>query len=202
MPVLPDHPSPSRRRLRVTRTLGCRTRQPSDRRWTTFHNWRCASIGEGPTCNFVLSRKPHVRLRSRVSEKSVETSHAVSMTRDAVMKTDDHHATTVGAFFVQLIEFIAQCLFVGRGIPPHEWEGHDVVQMKRVGNRDEVAAFERHNEWLIAARLVDVVEEAQTLQDIEGSGRITHSIGIPADRPLTRGPFNALHPIGGKAALC
>src|SRR5258706_13400078 len=123
MPVLPVYPSRSTRLRRVTPTLGCRTGQPGNCWWTSFYNRRCASIGERPARNFVLSREPHVRLRPRVSQKSVETTYAVSLTRDAVMKADDHHATTVGAFFVQLIEFIAQCLFVGSGIPPREREG-------------------------------------------------------------------------------
>src|SRR6266403_166798 len=62
------------------RTLGCRTGQPGDRRRTAVYDRRCASSGEGPARNFVLSRKPHVRLGACVSEKSVETPYAVRVT--------------------------------------------------------------------------------------------------------------------------
>src|SRR6266403_1549772 len=125
MPVSSVHPSRSVRRRRATRTLGCRTGQPGDRRRTTFYDRRCASSGEDPARNFVLSRKPHVRLRACVSEKSVETPYAIRVTRDAIMEAHDHHAATMAAFLVELIEFIAKGLLVRGGIPAHKGEGDD-----------------------------------------------------------------------------
>src|ERR1700692_3340850 len=74
--------------------------------------------------------------------------------------------------------------------------------MKRVRNGDELAALELHDEWLVAAWFVDVIHEAQALQNVEGPRRMAHPIGVPADRLLTGGLFNAFHPIGNKAALC
>src|SRR6266403_353692 len=79
VPVSSVHPLRSVRRRRSARTLGCRTGQPGDRRRTAVYDRRCASSREGPARNFVLSCKPHVRLRPRVSEKSVETPYAVSV---------------------------------------------------------------------------------------------------------------------------
>src|SRR5882762_7488521 len=107
----------------------------------------------------------------------------------------------MAAFLVQLIEFVAQRLLVGGRIPADERKGHDVVEMKRVRNGDELAALEPHEEWLVTTWLVDVIDEAQALQNVERSRRIAHPIGVPADRLLTRDLFNALHPIGDEAAL-
>src|ERR1700736_2404078 len=107
----------------------------------------------------------------------------------------------MAAFLIELVEFIAERLLVGGRIPANEREGHDVVQMKRVGNGDELAALERDDEWFVAAWLVDMIDEAQALQNVERSWRIAHPISVPADRLLTGSLFNALHPIGDKAAL-
>src|SRR5882762_6482913 len=107
----------------------------------------------------------------------------------------------MAAFLVQLIEFVAQRLLVGGRIPADERKGHDVVEMKRVRNGDELAALEPHEEWLVTTWLVDVIDEAQALQNVERSRRIAHPIGVPADRLLTGYLFNAGHTIGDEAAF-
>src|SRR5271155_2502011 len=105
------------------------------------------------------------------------------------------------AFLVQLIEFVAQRLFVGGVVPAEERKGDDVVEMKGIWNGHEVSALQRHYERLVAARLGDVIEGAQALQNVERSWRITHPIGVPAHWLLTGDLFNALHAIGNEAAL-
>src|SRR5258706_1320409 len=188
-------------RRRVRRTLACRTRQPSDRWCSADHDRRGSPIAQRPARNFVFSRKPHVRLRARVSQKSVETPHAIGMARDAVVKANHQHATATASFVVELIKFIAQCLLVSSRIPAIEREGNDVVQMEGVWHRDEVSAFQGQNERLVSARLIDVVDETQTLEDVQSSRRIAHPIGVPTNWSLARGLFDALNPIRYEAPL-
>src|SRR6266481_3692463 len=94
------------------RTLGCGTGQAGDRRCSADHDRRGSPIAQGPARNFILSRKPHVRLRPRVSQKSIETPHAIGMARDAVVKADHHHATAMASFVVELIKVIAERLLI------------------------------------------------------------------------------------------
>src|SRR5260221_11294784 len=107
----------------------------------------------------------------------------------------------MAAFLVQLIEFIAQRLFVGGRVPAEEGKGDDVVEMKGIWDGHEVSALQRHYERLVAARLLDVIEEAQALERVERFWRIGHPISVPPDQPLAGNIFNALHPINDKAAL-
>src|SRR5258706_16054960 len=188
-------------RRRVMRTLGCRTRQPSDRRCSADHDRRGRPIAQGPARNFVFSGKPHVGLRARVSQKSVETPHAIWMARDAIVKANHQHATAAATFLIELIKFIAERLLVSSRIPAVEREGNDVVQMEGVWHRDEVSAFQGQNERLVSARLIDVVDETQTLEDVQSSRRIAHPKGVPTKWSLARGLFDALNPIRYEAPL-
>src|SRR5258706_7022812 len=142
-----------------------RTRFSRGAPWNARGGWRLAlenrcpgTIRQGPARDFVLARKPHAGLRARVSEKAVEAAHAVRVTGDAVVEANDHHAPALRALFVELVELVAQRLLVRRRAPGDEREGNDVVEMKRVGHRHEVAALQRHDERLVAARIVAMVK--------------------------------------------
>src|SRR3989442_1485056 len=59
----------------------------------------------------------------------------------------------------------------------------------------ELAALQRHDERLVAARLVDVVQESEALQNVQGSRRIAHPVRVPADGLLAGGLYNAFHAV-------
>src|SRR5260370_14331639 len=90
------------------------------------------------------------------------------------------------ALLIELVELVLQRLFVGGRVPAFEWIGNDVVHVEGVGYGHEVPALQRYDEGLVPARLVDVVGEAETLQNIEGMRGIAHRVGVPADRRLPR----------------
>src|SRR6267154_4144048 len=123
------------------------------------------------------------------------------MARNAIVKANHQHATAAATFVIELIKFIAKRLLVSSGIPAVEREGNDVVQMEGVWHRDEVSAFQRQNERLVPARFIDVVDETQTLENVQGSWRIAHPIGVPTNWPLAGGLFDALNPIRYEAPL-
>src|SRR5882762_326321 len=173
------------------------------RRWKARDGWRVAphdgrpaTIRQGPARDLVFTGEPDARLRTRVPHESVERAHPVRVTRDAVVKADDHHSPALRALLVELVELVAQCLLVRRPAPADEREGNDVVEMKRIRDRHEVAALQRHDERLVAARLVDVVQEAEALQNVQGSRRIAHPVRVPPDGPLAGGLYDAFHSVG------
>src|SRR5712672_3433625 len=73
--------------------------------------------------------------------------------------------------------------------------------MERVWHGDEVSALQRQDERLVPARFIDVIDETQTLENVQGSWRIAHPIGIPANWPLAGGLFDALNPVRYEAPL-
>src|SRR5260370_11337635 len=107
----------------------------------------------------------------------------------------------MAAFLVKLVKLVAQCLLIGRRIPADEGERDNVVEMKRVRNRHEVAALELHYERLVAARLINVVHESETLQNVQGYRRIAHPVRVPPYRPLARGLYDAFHPVGNEPSF-
>src|SRR5260370_40712385 len=173
---LAGHPSRAKRCCMTTRTSGCWTGQPGDCRRTTFHNRGCTSIGESPARDLVLSRKPHVRLRPRVSQKSVEAPHPACMAGDPVVQTHHHHAPPIRALVVKLIELVAQRLLVGGRIPAHEGKRDDVVHVKSIRNGDEVSPAHPDDERFVAAWFVDVIEKAEILQRLQNVDGIAHPI--------------------------
>src|SRR5437764_15119755 len=73
--------------------------------------------------------------------------------------------------------------------------------MEGVGHSDEVAALQRDYERLVAAWLVDMVEETQALQDIQRARAVAHPVGVPSHRRFARRPDDAGHAVGDEAAL-
>src|SRR5690348_5015603 len=102
----------------------------------------------------------------------------------------------MAAFLVKLVELVAKPLLIGRRIPSIERKRDDVVHMEGVRNGDEITALQGHDEWLVAARLVDVVEEAKALQDVQRPWRIAHPVSVPADRMLAGRHDDALGAVG------
>src|SRR6204780_3291742 len=107
----------------------------------------------------------------------------------------------MASFLVKLVELVAQCLLISRRIPAHEGKGNNVVDMKGIRDRHEVAALQRHDERLVAAGLIDVVQEAQALQNVESSWRIAHPVRIPAYGSLAGGFYNAFRSVRDEPAF-
>src|SRR5260370_42022103 len=105
------------------------------------------------------------------------------------------------ALFIELVELVLQRLFVGGWVPASERIGNDIVHMEGVGHGHEVPAFQRYDEGLVPARLVDMVGEAETLQNIEGMRGIAHPVGVPADRRLPRRLLDAGDAVRDEATL-
>src|SRR5207245_1812461 len=180
----------------------------SGRRWKARDGWRVApkdgrpgTICQGPAGDLIFTGEPDARLRARVRHETVERAHPVRVTGDAIVKADDHHSSTVRSLLVELVKLVAQRLLVRCRAPADEGEGNNVVEMKRVWNRHEVAALQRHDERLVAARLVNVVQESEALQNVQGSRRIAHPVRVPAHRPLAGGLYDAFHSVRDEPAF-
>ena len=73
--------------------------------------------------------------------------------------------------------------------------------MQGVGNCHEVPAFQLNDERLVGAWLIDVVLEAETLEDVERVRRVAHVVGVPADWHLAGGLLDTLDAVDDKAPL-
>src|SRR5260370_20633473 len=97
----------------------------------------------------------------------LQHSHAGGPAGNSVVRADRHHATAMLAFFVQHVELTFQigCVCVGAEVP--SLVVHNVVHVERVWHYGEGLVSNVHQEWLIAADVVDVVRVAKLLQDLE-----------------------------------
>src|SRR5580693_7685324 len=161
------------------RDSGRRARQTTDRWRAAVINRRDRTVLERPFGDLVLAGEPDSGLRLRIGQEPVEHTHPVGMTRNAVMQRDDHHPALCRAFLVELVELVLQRLLVGGGVVPFEGEGHDIVHVERVGHSDEIAALKLDDERFVHARLVDVVLEAEALQNVERVWGVPHPVSVP-----------------------
>lgn len=105
------------------------------------------------------------------------------------------------AFLVELVEFVLQRLFVGRGVMVLEGKGDDVVHMEGIGYGDEVPTLGPDDEQFVHAWLINVLSEAKRLQDIERARRVAHPVCIPSDRLLTGDLLDLLDAVVDEAPL-
>ena len=105
------------------------------------------------------------------------------------------------ALLVELIEFILERLFVSSRVPTHEGVRSNVIHVQGVGNGHKVSALQLDDERLVGARLIDVVLEAETLEDIERVWRVANEVGVPANWRLPSGLLDALDAVDDESAL-
>src|SRR5258705_13603958 len=96
---------------------GCRSGQAGYVRRATFDDGRVGAVIERPVGDLVLPREPDALLALRVGKEAVEGANPAGVAGDAVVQADHHHAPSLCAFLVKLVEFIAQRLLVGGWIP-------------------------------------------------------------------------------------
>src|SRR5260370_6742892 len=104
------------------------------------------------------------------------------------MRTDRHHPTTGGGFRVEDIKIILHILQVrsvcrGRGV-----KAHDVIIANRIRYDSKRLAFYRHGERLVAADIINVIDESQVLKNAQGVWVSAHPERIEPTRPRPRFP--------------
>src|SRR5260221_2632667 len=140
--------------------LACRPGQAGCARRTPTDNRRAGAVGQHVAGDLVLPREPDILLALRIGEEAVKGSNPAGAAGDAIVQADHHHAPSMRALFVKLIELVAQRLFVGGRIPTDEGKGDDVVHVEGVGDGDEIPPAYRDNERLVVAWFVDVINKA------------------------------------------
>src|SRR5258707_9350149 len=107
-------------------------------RRTPIDNRRAGAVGQHVAGDLVLPGEPDVLLSLRVGEEAVKGSNPAGMAGDAIVQADHHHAPSMHALFVKLIELVAQRLLVGGRIPADEGKADDVVHVEGVRDGDEI----------------------------------------------------------------
>jgi hypothetical protein len=101
-------------------------------------------------------------------DKLLHKCNASGNTRDPVMRADRHHAATVGSFCVEDIKIILHILQIDGVRRGRRIKAHDVILSDCVGDDGEGLAFHRHGKRLILANVINVVDEAQVLENSQG----------------------------------
>ena len=71
-----------------------------------------SAMFQDPLGDFVLAGKPDALVALSISEEAIKRTHTAGVTVDPVMKSDQHHAATGCALFVELVELILEGLFI------------------------------------------------------------------------------------------
>jgi hypothetical protein len=121
------------------------------------------SLLQRPASNLVLTREPDAVVALRVGEEPVERANPVGMAAQAIVHADHHHPPPRSSLFVELVELVAQRLFVRMRIIALEREVH-VVHVERIRHHRKIAAAHRNDEGFVTARIVDAVEKAEILE--------------------------------------
>src|SRR6266436_10074827 len=181
--------------------LAYRSGQARDARRTPIDN-RCAgAVSQYVAGDLVLPGEPDILLSPRVDQEAVEGSHSACMAGDAIVQAQHHHAPSMRALFVKLIEFVTQRLLVSGCVPANEWKGDDVVQVEGIGDGHEISSAHRDDEWFVVARLIDVVKKAEFPQRLQNMDGVAHPIGVPADRLRTGNSVDRLNAVSDEAFL-
>src|SRR6266851_3212325 len=130
-----------------------------------------------------LAHEGDCRVRLCILDEILQHSHAGGPAGNSIVRADGHHATAMLALFVQHVELTFQigCVCVGAEVP--SLVVHNVVHMQRVGHHGEGLVPNVHQEWLIAADVVDVVGVAKLLQNLERLRCTPQPERIEADWP-------------------
>jgi NAD(P)-dependent dehydrogenase (short-subunit alcohol dehydrogenase family) len=75
-----------------------------------------------------------------------------------------------------------------------------IVHVECVGDYDEISALYGHNEGLISARFVEVVCEAQVLEDVQSVDTIAHPVSAPTFGSLPCRLLNACYAVFNEPA--
>src|SRR5258708_16292282 len=177
----------------------CRPRQAGCARWTPIDNRRAGAVSQYVTSDLILPGEPDILFSLCVGEEAVEGSNPAGVAGDAIVQADHHHAPSMHALFVKLIEFVAQRLLVSSRIPTNEGKGDDVVHVEGIGDRDEIPPAYRDNKRLVVAWFVDVINKAKILQRLQEMDGVAHPVRVPADRYLAGDLMNRLDAIGDEA---
>src|SRR5713101_6918798 len=134
-------------------------------------------------CDIHLAHEGDCRVRLCILDEILQHSHPGGPARNSIVRADRHHAAAMLAFFVQHVELTFQiaCVCVGAEVPSLVVD--NVVHVERVGHHGEGLVSDAHQEWLIAADVVDVVGVAQLLQNLERVRCTPQPERIEADRP-------------------
>ena len=84
------------------------------------------------------------------------------------MRADRHHAATVGSFFVEDIKIILHVSQIGGVRRGRRIKAHYVIVTDCVGDDGKGLAFHCHGKRLIPANVINVVDEAQVLENSQG----------------------------------
>src|SRR5258708_19161103 len=133
-----------------------------------------------------LAHEGDTRARLRILYEILEHSHTSGPARDTVVRADRHHAAAIRALLIQHVEFALQVGCVRVGAEVACLVVRNVVHMQRVGHYGKGLVSNVHQEWLIAADVVDVVGVAKLLQDLERLRCTPQPERIEADGPHAR----------------
>src|SRR3984893_14385080 len=123
-------------------------------------------------------------MRLSVDDELLEHPGARSTTGDAIMCANRHHATPGPGLGIERVELRLEIVGIHRREVP-TFIVHDVVHVECVGHDSKCFVAHVDQERLVAAYVVNVVDEAEGLKNFQSMRSAAEPESVEADRPRT-----------------
>jgi hypothetical protein len=122
-------------------------------------------------------------------------------TGDAIVRADGHHPTPRSGFSIESVKLRLEIFRIHRGAEAPSFIIHDVVHMQCVGLDSERFVAHVNQKRLVAAYVVNVVNEAERLQNFQAVRSTAQPESVEANGPRAGCPLNALDTLLIRGAL-
>ena len=146
-------------------------------------------------------RYPHLLPRRHMRQRLGEIFAPVRHADQERMQADRHHAAGLGAVLVEDIELVADHLPEGLGALVQVEQRRNVVDLRRIGQRDHRALLHPHRIGLLVVDPVADVFDAVLGEDVERAHGFAQGRAEPAARRLSDALGDGLHHLADQGAL-
>src|SRR5229473_5249081 len=156
---------------------------------------------QGKARNLIFTHECDAGMGLRVDDEIFEHLGARWATGDAIVRADRHHATPRSGLGIERVELRLEIVRIhGRAEVP-SFIVHDVIHVECVGHDSKWFVAHVDQERLVAAHVVNVVNEAERLKNFQGMRSAARPESVEADWPRTGCPLNALDTLPIRDAL-
>src|SRR5258708_2323580 len=150
---------------------------------------------QGKARNLIFTHECDARMGLRIDDELFEHLSARRAAGDAIVRANGHHPTTCSRLGIERIKFRLEIVSIHCRAEVPDFVVHNVIHVECVGHNGKWFVVHVNHEGLVAADVVNVVDEAERLKNLQGMRSAAQPESIEADWPragCSLDAFNAL----------
>src|ERR1700688_3473018 len=147
---------------------------------------------QGKAGNLIFSHECDARMRLSVDDELFEHSGTRGSPRDAIVRANRHHATPRSGLGIERVELRLEIVRIHGRAEVASFIIHDVIHVERVGNDGKWFVAHVNQERLVAAYIVNVIDEAERLKNSQGMRSTAQPESVETDWPRPGRSLDAL----------